>query len=106
MLEVITVLVAASLECLINQVKGFVDGPVAISVELGKAYTSRAIDDCLNKILKDLFMDQPSLFPANIPDEEDLRKRFHRHSAHSEENLTLQAIEMKISQDNIDEVNR
>jgi NADH:ubiquinone oxidoreductase subunit C len=88
-----------------NQVKGVVNGP-AISVELGKAYTSRAINDCLNTILEDLFMDQPSLFLADIPDKEELRKRFQAFCTLRRISDT-QAIKMKISQDNnMDVVNR
>jgi hypothetical protein len=49
--------VGTSLEHLIKhkQVQGFVDGP-SIPYDLGKAYyMSRAIDDCLHKILEDFF---------------------------------------------------
>jgi hypothetical protein len=58
-----------------RQTKGFADGP-AISDKLGKACTSRMINDCLQEIFEDLFEDPPSLFPATTPDKKELRKRF------------------------------
>jgi hypothetical protein len=97
--------VAESLERLIASKRrnGFEDGP-AISYEKGEAYSSRAIDDCLHEILEDLFDEKPTLFPQNIGDKEELKKRFQAFRTFRRTSDT-QAVEMKVAQDNIDVVN-
>lgn len=98
--------VAESLERLIASKgrNGFHDGP-AISDEKGEAYSSRAIDDCLHEILEDLFDEKPTLFPPNIGDKEELKKRFQAFRTFRRTSDT-QAVEMKVAQDDIDVVNR
>jgi hypothetical protein len=98
--------VAESLERLIatKRGNGFEDGP-AISDEKGEAYSSRAIVDCLHKILEDLFDEKPTIFPQNIGDKEELKKRFQAFRTFRRTSDT-QAVEMKVAQDDIDVVNR
>jgi hypothetical protein len=54
---------------------GFEDGP-AISDKKGEAYSPQAIDGCLHKIFEDLFDEKPTLFPQNIRDKMESKKRF------------------------------
>jgi hypothetical protein len=98
--------VAESLERLIasKRQKGFEDG-LEISDERGEAYSSRAINDCLHEILKDLFDEKPTLFPKNIGDKEELKKQFQAFRTFRRTSDT-QAVEMKVAQDDIDVVNR
>jgi hypothetical protein len=97
--------VAESLERLIasNRRNGFEDSP-AISDEKGEAYSSWAIDDCLNEIFEDLFDEKPTLFPQNIGDKEELKKCFQAFRTFRRTSYT-QAVEMKVAQDDIDVVN-
>jgi hypothetical protein len=82
--------------------KGFEDA-LAISDE-NKAYSSRAIDDCLHKILEDLFDEKPTLFPQNIGEKEELKEQIQAFRTFRDTSDT-QAVEMKVAQDDIDVVN-
>ena len=98
--------VLVALKRLINhkRLNHFVAGP-AISDEKGNVYSSRAIDDCFHEILEELFEDKPGLFPANISDKEELRKRFQAFRT-LRRTSDSQAIEMKVSKVDIEVVNR
>ena len=87
-----------------KQTQGYVDGP-AISDMSGKVLTHRALNDSLLEVLEDLSDTHRELFPASIPDKEMLRKRVQVYRTLRRTSDT-RALEQKVSQSDIDVVNR
>lgn len=86
-----------------KKTQGFVDGP-AISDMNGHAYLSRDIDDLLHEVLGDLHTSARELFPPDV-DQEDLRKSYQAFRTFRKTSDT-RAIEVKVSSNDIDTVNR
>jgi hypothetical protein len=80
------------------------DGP-AISKENGQLFSSRAIDDSMLEVLEELFVSSRDLFPSKIETPQDLRKSYQVFKSLRRTSDT-QALEMKVSKDDIDVVNR
>jgi hypothetical protein len=90
------------LELKANQ--GLTDGP-AISKENGHLFSSRAIDDSMLEVLEDLFGSNRDLFPTKIETIQDLRKSYQVFRSLRRTSDT-QALESRVSKDDIDVVNR
>ena len=84
--------------------QGLADGP-AISKENGFLFTTRAIDDAMLEVLEDLFLSNRDLFPTKIESNQDLRKSYQVFRTPRRTSDT-QALEMRVSKDDIDVVNR
>jgi hypothetical protein len=84
--------------------QGLTDGP-AISKENGFLFSSRAIDDSMLEVLEDLFVSSRDLFPTKLETPQDLRKSYQVFRTLRRTSDT-QALEMKVSKDDIDVVNR
>jgi hypothetical protein len=84
--------------------KGYRDGP-AISDENGRLFPTRAIDDMLHEVLEDLFDSDRELFPPQIENEEQVRTRYQAFRTFRRTSDT-RAIQKRVSQDDIDVVNR
>jgi hypothetical protein len=80
------------------------DGP-AISKENGLLFSSRAVDDALLEVLEELFISNRELFPTKMETLEDLRKSYQVFRTLRRTSDT-QALEMRVSKDDIDVVNR
>jgi hypothetical protein len=83
---------------------GQVTGP-AISDLKGKIFSSRSLNDAFLEILEDLFDTHRELFPASVEDKETLRKRIQAYRTFRRTSDSV-AIEMGVSQVDIDVVNR
>ena len=76
----------------------------AISKENGLLFTSRSIDDSMLEVLEELFISNQDLFPTKIEMAQDLRKSYQVFRTLRRTSDT-QALEMKVSKDDIDVVN-
>jgi hypothetical protein len=83
---------------------GLRDGP-AISDSAGIALKSMDLNDCLHEILEDLFDNKRELFPKHVLDKEKLRKSYQVFRTFRRTSDT-RALEMGVSKDDIDVVNR
>jgi hypothetical protein len=88
----------------LKSTQGFMDGP-AISKENGLLFSSRAVDDALLEVLEELFISNRELFPTKMETLEDLRKSYQVFRTLRRTSDT-QALEMRVSKDDIDVVNR
>ena len=84
--------------------QGLTDGPV-ISKENGLLFTSRSIDDSMLEVLEELFITNRDLFPTKIESNQDLRKSYQVFRTLCR-TLDTQALEARVSKDDIDVVNR
>jgi hypothetical protein len=84
--------------------QGLMDGPV-ISKENGHLFSSRAIDESLLEVLEELFASNQDLFPTKIEMIQDLQKAYQVFRTLPMTSAT-QALEMRVSKDDIDVVNR
>jgi hypothetical protein len=83
---------------------GLRDGP-AISDSAGIALKSMDLNDCLHEILEDLFDNKRELFTKHVLDKELLRKSYQVFRTFRRTSDT-RALEMGVSKDDIDVVNR
>ena len=83
---------------------GITNGP-AISDRKGTSLTSTEIDQMLQEILEELYQEDTSLFPPDIKSEADIVGSYHCFRSLRRASDT-RAIEMKVSQTDIDCVNR
>jgi hypothetical protein len=88
----------------IKEKHGFRDGP-AISDSSGRVHKIRDINDCLYEILDDLFDNDVNLFPKHVGDKEKLHKTYQAFRTFRRTSDT-RAMEMNVSNDDIDVVNR
>jgi hypothetical protein len=84
--------------------QGLTDGP-ALSKENGHLFLSRAVDDSMLEVLEDLFISNQDLFPTKIETSQDLRRSYQVFRTLRRTSDT-QALEMRVSKDDIDIVNR
>jgi hypothetical protein len=88
----------------VKRSQGFVEGP-AISDEQGRALTTRAIDDCLQEVLQDLFVSNRELFPKHIEEADELKSKYQAFRSFRRTSAS-QALNKGVSEDDIDIVNR
>jgi hypothetical protein len=87
-----------------NKGKGFYDGP-AITDPDGKVMTCSSLNDTLHEVLEDLYKGRLDLFPREIREIGDLRKRYHVYRSFRRASDT-RAISEKVDSKDIDIVNR
>ena len=73
--------------------------------ESGHLFSSRAIDDAMLETMEELFETQRDLFPTKIKSHLELRKSYQVFRTLRRTSDT-HALEMKVSKDDIDVVNR
>ena len=83
---------------------GFVDGP-AIADSKGVLLSTNEIDQMLQELLEELYLEDPSLFPPDIKSTADVVGSYHCFRSLRRASDT-RAIEMRVSQADIDCVNR
>ena len=83
---------------------GFLEGP-GISNFNGELYTTNEIDQILQEILEEWYEEDPSLFPPDIRSSSDILESYHCFRSLRRASDT-RALEMRVSQADIDCVNR
>jgi hypothetical protein len=83
---------------------GFTDGP-AISDMRGRVLSCASIDDSLQEILDEIWETDPSLYPSQITKKEEIKTSYQAFRSFRRASAT-QAMEKKVSSNDIDIVNR
>jgi hypothetical protein len=88
----------------LKQSQGFIDGP-AISDTRGRVFSTKTLDDALVEVLEEVYDTNPEMFPPDISNKESLPKHYQVFRSLRRTSDT-RAIEKKVSQVDIDVVNR
>jgi hypothetical protein len=87
-----------------KQSLGFVDGP-AISDDQGKILPTQCLNDSMHEVLEEIFESAGHLFPPDVSSKEIMKTHYQAFRTFRKTSDT-RAIERKVSQTDIDVVNR